>query len=154
MPTIYNQGPDRNSNRKLMTSSADNFSLIRRLSQFATHMQTFFSGVKFGEDQFGNRYYRDRKTAKGVRERRWVMYKGEPEASKVPPEWHIWLHHTADAPIPMDSALRKSWQKPFLQNQTGTTNAYFPPGHDGGQRAKATGDYQAWQPNETSQFKK
>ncbi len=129
--------------------SADkNFSLIRRLSQLGTRMQTMFCGVRVGEDQFGNVYYRDRKTVKGIRERRWVMYVGEPEASKVPPEWHIWLHHTADAPIAATSPLRKDWQKSYEPNQTGTEAAYFPPGHDGGKRAKATGDYQAWTPGE------
>ena len=131
-----------------MLNSDPAFSFIRRLSQFTTRMQTRFCGVEVGQDQFGNRYYRDRKTTKGVRERRWVMYVGEPEASKVPPEWHIWLHHTADAPIPLQSSLRKIWQKPYEQNQTGSEAAYFPPGHDGGQRAKATGDYEAWNPNE------
>lgn len=131
-----------------MPNSARPISFIRRISQFATVMQTCFCGVKVGEDQFGNRYYRDRKTPAGIRERRWVMYKGEPEASMVPPEWHIWLHHTANAPIPLDSHLRKSWQKPFQPNETGSESAYFPPGFDGGKRAKATGDYEAWNPNE------
>jgi NADH:ubiquinone oxidoreductase subunit len=124
------------------------FSLVRRLSQFATRLQTLLSGVEVGCDPFGNRYYHERRTPKGIRQRRWVMYNGEPEASKVPPEWHIWLHHTADAPIPLQSPLRRPWQKPFQQNQTGTAAAYFPPGYAGGKRRKATGDYEAWQPNE------
>ncbi len=131
-----------------MLKTEPKFSLIRRLSQFGTRFQTMFHGVEVGQDDFGNRYYHERKTPAGVRQRRWVMYQGEPEASKVPPEWHIWLHHTADAPIPASSPLRKKWQKVFQENQTGTEAAYFPPGHDGGKRAKATGDYQAWQPNE------
>jgi NADH:ubiquinone oxidoreductase subunit len=128
----------------------DNFSFVRRLSQFGTLMQTCFTGVKIGQDDFGNRYYHSRTTPKGVREKRWVVYAGEPEASKVPAEWHIWLHHTADAPIADNSPLRKSWQKPHQQNLTGTPEAYLPPGHtlEGGKRAKATGDYQAWQPEE------
>ena len=131
-----------------MPNNDTNFSLIRRLSQFGTRFQTMFYGVEVGQDQFGNRYYRERKATSGVRERRWVMYAGEPEASKVPPEWHIWLHHTAEAPIPGQSPLRKPWQKPYQPNQTGTEAAYFPPGHDGGKRAKATGDYQPWTPSE------
>lgn len=106
-------------------------------------MQMFFSGVKVGEDAYGNIYYRERK-ASGFREKRWVMYAGEPEASKVPPEWHIWLHHTADAPI--DTAKRKAWQKPHLQNMTGTPDAWMPPALEGKDRPKATGDYQAWTP--------
>jgi NADH:ubiquinone oxidoreductase subunit len=126
----------------------DNFSLIRRLSQFGTMMQTWFCGVAVGRDQFGNRYYHSRKTPQGVREKRWVVYAGEPEASKVPPEWHIWLHHTTNAPLPEES--RKVWQKPYQPNMTGTSEAYLPPGHtlEGGKRAKATGDYQAWRPEE------
>lgn len=126
-------------------SNSESFSLVRRLSQFGTVFQTMFYGVEVGRDQFGNRYFRERKTQAGVRERRWVMYSGEPEASKVPPEWHIWLHHTAEAPISAESPLHKSWQKPYQQNQTGSEAAYFPPGYDG-KRAKATGDYQAWKP--------
>ncbi len=129
----------------------ENFSLIRRLSQFGTLMQTRFCGREAGRDQFGNVYYRSRKTPKGVREKRWVMYAGEPEASKVPPEWHIWLHHTIDAPLPESSPFHKPWQKPYKPNATGTNEAYFPPGHvlAGGKRARTTGDYQAWTPDES-----
>jgi len=128
----------------------DNFSFIRRLSQFGTMLQTYMYGVAAGQDEFGNRYYHERATPKGVRQKRWVIYAGEPEASKVPPDWHIWLHHTANAPIPKDSPLRKTWQQNHKQNMTGTAEAYLPPGHtlEGGKRAKATGDYQAWSPEE------
>lgn len=135
----------------------ENFSFIRRLSQFGTLLQTRLCGVEVGQDSFGNRYYRERSrpktqaessTMKNFREKRWVIYAGEPEASKVPPEWHIWLHHTADAPLPEASPFHKSWQKPHQANQTGTSEAYAPPGHllKGGRRGKATGDYQAWNP--------
>jgi NADH:ubiquinone oxidoreductase subunit len=113
-------------------------------------MGTVFCGVAEGRDEFGNRYYRSRRVAKGMREKRWVIYAGEPEASKVPPEWHIWLHHTAAAPLPEDSAHRQPWQKPHVPNLTGTKEAYLPPGHtlEGGQRPKATGDYEAWRPRD------
>ncbi|MDE1900735.1 MAG: NADH:ubiquinone oxidoreductase subunit NDUFA12 [Alphaproteobacteria bacterium] len=124
----------------------ENLSFIRRLSQIGTLLHTQFCGREVGRDAFGNRYYRARKTPKGLRERRWVFYKGEPEASKVPPEWHIWLHHLADAPIP-DSA-RKPWQKPPVMNMTGTPQAWMPPALEGLDRPKATGDYQAWHPEQ------
>ncbi len=128
----------------------DNFSFIRRLSQLGTRLQTNFYGVEQGRDASGNRYYHERRTPKGVRQRRWVVYAGEPEASKVPPEWHIWLHHTTPAPIAEQSPFRQPWQKPHQPNMTGTENAYLPPGHtlEGGKRDKATGDYQAWKPEE------
>ena len=126
----------------------ENFSFIRRLSQFGTILQTCLSGVEVGRDAEGNRYYHERRTPKGVRQKRWVMFAGEPEASKIPPEWHIWLHHTANAPLPEGSSFHKPWQKPHIPNLTGTKAAYVPPGHvlAGGKRAKATGDYEAWKP--------
>ena len=127
----------------------ETFSLIRRLSQFGTLFQTRLYGVEVGSDAYGNRYFRARRAPpKGVREKRWVLYAGEPEASKVPPEWHIWLHHTMGEPLSERSPYHKPWQKPHQQNMTGTPEAYLPPGHtlEGGNRPKATGDYQAWRP--------
>ena len=38
-----------------------------------------------------------------ARKRRWVIYNGYAEASKVPPDWHGWLHYTFDEP-PTDRA--------------------------------------------------
>src|SRR5271168_1645728 len=99
---------------------ADNFSFIRRLSQFGTMLQTCFCGVEAGRDKSGNRYYHARRTPEGAREKRWVIYAGEPEASKVPPEWHIWLHHTTAAPLSPQSPFRQPWQKPYQPNMTGT----------------------------------
>lgn len=108
-------------------------------------------GQKVGQDQLGNIYYRAKPRPGYKRERRWVMYKGAPEASSVPPEWHGWLHHQSDE-VPGENAasFRRVWQKPPQPNLTGTKQAYRPPGHilEGGQREKATGDYQAWQPPE------
>lgn len=102
-----------------------------------------------GTDNSGNRYF-EGKPRKGYKHtRRWVMYKGAPEASKVPPEWHGWLHHQTDAvPSAEGESYRRPWQKPHRENMTGTTEAYRPPGHilKGGEREAATGDYEAWKP--------
>ncbi len=104
-------------------------------------------GKKVGEDETGNIYYVGKPRKGYQRERRWVMYNGAPEASKVPPEWHGWLHHQSDE-IPSDEGFRRPWQKPHQPNMTGTNHAYRPPGHilQGGERDKATGDYEAWKP--------
>lgn len=108
-------------------------------------LHTKLHGEKVGEDAYGNVYYRSKRKRFGNREERWVVYNGEAEASKVPPEWHAWLHHTTDTPI---ATPARPWLKPHQPNLTGTEDAYYPPGHDrrGGQRAKAGGDYQAWTP--------
>jgi len=122
-------------------------SLIRRLSEMGTLLDTWRHGQRVGSDAFGNVYYKARKTAAGQRERRWVIYADENDASLVPPEWHGWLHHTLAAPLQAGDAFHKSWQKPHQPNPTGTESAIFPPGHAGGQRAATTSDYQAWKPD-------
>ncbi len=111
-----------------------------------TRVITWLKGEVVGTDEFGNRYYQDRKAAPNGRRRRWVIYEGDDEASKVPPEWNAWLHQTNDR-VP-DGKPRRDWQKPHQPNMTGTAQAYRPSGHTlrGGQRASATGDYEAWTP--------
>ncbi len=96
-----------------------------------------------GTDRFGNRYFRGKKD----QGRRWVLYKGEAEASKVPPEWHAWLHHTI-ADVPPENLAAHPWQREHLPNLTGTDYAYKPAGDitKGGHRPAATGDYEAWRP--------
>lgn len=113
-----------------------------------TRLFTLFYGKLIGRDEYGNRYYEARSAKHGARKRRWVVYKGMAEPSKVPPQWHGWLHHTLDAPIADKQAKRFKWQKPHLPNLTGTANRYLPPGHllKGGQRAANEADYQAWKP--------
>lgn len=119
-----------------------------QISCYSLRNRIFNGGRLAGEDQFGNVYY-TAKARKGYdRERRWVMYKGRPEASDVPAEWHGWLHHQTDVLPTEDTSYRRSWQKPSKPNQTGTDGAYRPPGHrlDKGQRDKTSGDYEAWTP--------
>ena len=111
-----------------------------------TRIFTWLHGRSVGRDALGNIYYEDRRARPDGVHRRWVAYAGEPEASTVPPEWHAWLHYTTDAPLP--DTGRKPWQKPHIPNPTGTPASYRPQGHDynGGARAAATGDYEAWTP--------
>ena len=111
-----------------------------------TWLFTMLKGRQIGSDAAGNRYYEERRPRAHLRIRRWVAYAGAPEASKVPPEWHAWLHYTTDSPLPEN--VRQPWQKPHLANATGTALSYRPPGHDysGGQRARASGDYESWTP--------
>jgi NADH:ubiquinone oxidoreductase subunit len=120
-----------------------------------TRLFTWLRGELVGTDQFGNRYFREkgrRERVKGggmlSRERRWVLYNGQAEASRVPPQWHAWLHHTVEAtPLP-GSAPHYPWQKEHLPNLSGTPLAYRPPGSllRGGQRARSSGDYEPWTP--------
>ena len=120
------------------------------LSTFQINIFTMFKGEKVGTDMDGNVYYRGR-PQKGSyrRERRWVIYNGPAEASRIPPEWHGWLHHQTDLfPDLKNGHYRQNWQKPHKENMTGTSAAYMPKGHRSGsrERAPATGDYQSWTP--------
>lgn len=128
------------------------FSFLGALSPTHIGWVTLVSRAKkIGTDQAGNRYYAMPARHGYKHERRWVLYKGAPEASKVPPEWHGWLHYqTDDIPSSDRASFRRSWQKPHQQNMTGTTAAWRPQGHllSGGKRPAATGDYQAWTPPE------
>jgi NADH:ubiquinone oxidoreductase subunit len=104
---------------------------------------------RVGQDEQGNTYYEERKPSLEGRKRRYVIYKGYADGSKVPPDWHGWMHHTFDKP-PTDSPLpRKSWELPHQANLTGTLGAYRPKGSlaEGGERAPSSGDYEAWKPD-------
>jgi NADH:ubiquinone oxidoreductase subunit len=106
-----------------------------------TQIFTWRNGVKVGEDEHGNVFYR---TKNG--KRRWVIYNGEAEASRVSPDWHGWLHHTWDEP-PAEKPLRhKAWEKPHIANLTGTPSAYAPPGSIRKPQPKPRQDYEAWTP--------
>lgn len=117
---------------------------------FGTAMGTFFGGERVGSDAQGNVYFQAKRVRDG-RRRRWVMYNGANDASRVPPEWHGWLHNTIDS-LP-DDALPppRVWEKPAEPNLTGTVAAYRPAGalEAGGKRAAATGDYEAWSPDQS-----
>lgn len=114
-----------------------------------TRLFTWLHGRPVGQDAFGNRYFRSKGAPDPKREKRWVLYKGDAEASKVPAEWHAWLHHIVLDPPAPGSQPGRPWQKAHLPNLTGTTLAYRPPGHvlRGGHRARSSGDYEPWQPS-------
>ena len=106
-----------------------------------TQLWTWRKGEKVGEDATGNVYYRNADDS-----RRWVIFNGESEASKVPPEWHGWLHRTWDEP-PTDKPLaHKPWEKPHQENLSGTVFAYAPPGSLRRAEPAPRADYEAWTP--------
>ncbi|MDE2788981.1 MAG: NADH:ubiquinone oxidoreductase subunit NDUFA12 [Paracoccaceae bacterium] len=104
-----------------------------------TQFHTWLHGEFVGEDNQGNRYFR-----RGPR--RWVIYNGEAESSRIPPEWHGWLHHTAALPPSESPPVRKAWEKPHVENLTGTDGAYAPPGSLRSPNPELRPDYEAWVP--------
>ncbi len=113
-----------------------------------TKLYTWLNGEKVGEDEFGNVYFRHKKPQPDTREKRWVLYRHEEEATHIPPAWHAWIHHMTDKLPEEINKKRKKWQRPHMPNLTGTKFTYRPQGHflKGGKRAPARGDYEAWKP--------
>ena len=99
-----------------------------------------------GKDDTGNKYYEERRPSLEGRKRRYVIYNGYAEPSKVPAEWHGWLHHTWDEPPTKAPLKHKAWEKPHQENLTGTMAAYAPTGSIRRSEPVARKDYEAWQP--------
>lgn len=93
-----------------------------------------------GEDQFGNKYYQTVKADKNGNKKRFVIYKGSNEPSKVPPLWHAWLHYlTNDIPTKRSNLLHK-WQIEHKPNLTGTQAVKL-------EHNVNLKKYNSWQPN-------
>ncbi|MEJ6398475.1 NADH:ubiquinone oxidoreductase subunit NDUFA12 [Yoonia sp. 208BN28-4] len=108
---------------------------------FGTQLWTWRKGEKVGEDAQGNVFYTN---SEGTR--RWVIYNGDIEASRIDPDWHGWLHHTWDEPPTDKPVTHKVWEKPHQQNLTGTALAYAPAGSLRRVDPKPASDYEAWSP--------
>lgn len=111
---------------------------------FGAGMHIRGSAREVGRDALGNVYYQSKKG-----DRRYVIYNGQSDASRISPDWYAWMHKQIDD-VP-DHALPpvpKFHAEP-LPNLTGTNAAYRPAGslERGGRRAAAAGDYQAWTPD-------
>lgn len=110
-----------------------------------TRFHTWRRGKRVGEDEFGNVYYHDPSTG-----RRWVIYHGEAEASRIPPGWYGWMHHRTDV-VPGSAAdlyQTRAWELPHKPNLTGTAQAYRPRGSilTPEKRPEVSGDYEPWTP--------
>jgi NADH:ubiquinone oxidoreductase subunit len=114
-----------------------------------TMLNSALTGEQVGTDAQGNRYFRAKKRLPDGRERRWVIYEGANDASRVPAEWHGWLHGSFDGVPESHLPPPRIWEADYSPNATGTPAAYRPQGalERGGHRAAATGDYEAWTPD-------
>ncbi len=116
-------------------------------NQFFLRISSLLFSVKVGVDAYNNSYFTSKKKsiANNNRKRRWVIYAGEVEASKVPAEWNAWLHHVTDQ-IPKNNIRKPTWIKKHLPNMTGTekSNNY----KSVKQKNKVENKYSLWDPNE------
>ncbi|MDB2407350.1 NADH:ubiquinone oxidoreductase subunit NDUFA12 [Jannaschia sp.] len=121
--------------------------LLKRLvswwdgASIGTQLFTNRYGTEVGTDAEGNTFYRNTDDT-----RRWVIYAGDNDATRVGPDWYGWLHHTykqtpTDAPI-----AHKTWEKPHQPNRTGSDAAFLRQGSIRRADSKPTADYEAWTP--------
>ena len=102
-----------------------------------TFIYTLFTGKLAGSDEFGNKYYFNTKG------KRWVIYKNNIEASKIPSEWHSWLHFVS-LKTPSSNKKIFPWQKKHEENLTGTSRAHKPEGSLANDSKKNMKKYETW----------
>jgi len=102
-----------------------------------TWLYTLFNGKLIGQDEFGNKYYSNKKNT------RWVIYRKRVESSKIPPEWHMWIHYMVKNK-PIDNLAKFNWQKKYEENLTGTSKAYKPEGSLLSDSKKKSRKYEIW----------
>ena len=112
----------------------------------STMLYTKFFGYNIGQDEFGNKYYISK--AKANKKKRWVIYNGYADSSKVPARWHTWLHGVVDEIPSEQERSGKKWMRGHLPNLTGSDSAYRPSGSLTKQivEDKKKGNYESWSP--------
>ena len=109
---------------------------------YGTQLFTSRHGQKVGEDEQGNLYYRNEDDSK-----RWVIYNGEIEASRIPPDWHGWLHRTFDKAPTEQPLVHKDWELPHQENMSASgALSYKPSGSMRRADPVERSDYEAWAP--------
>lgn len=111
-----------------------------------TLLNSSLTGEQVGSDAQGNTYHRAKKPfPKGHpfagKERRWVIYNGANDASRVPAEWHGWLHGSFAGVPESNLPPPRIWEVDYTPNATGTAAAHRP------RHGKTSGDYKAWSPD-------
>jgi NADH:ubiquinone oxidoreductase subunit len=104
---------------------------------FGTFLYTMLTGKFISKDEFGNKYYIN---GKG---KRWVIYKNNIESTKIPPEWHSWIHFLVKKP-PLENIKKFAWQKKHEENLTGTKKAHKPDGLLSSESKKKNKKYENW----------
>ena len=112
----------------------------------STMLYTRFFGQNVGHDEFGNEYYISK--AKAANKKRWVIYNGYADSSKVPARWHTWLHGVVDEIPTEQKRSDKKWMRSHLPNLTGSDSAYRPSGSLSKKRGneEQKGNYESWTP--------
>ena len=106
-----------------------------------TKLFTFIRGKQVGTDNENNKFYVHKKNS----QKRWIIYNGLMDASRIPAEWHDWLHYRTDE-IPNESDKKLDWYKMHKENSTGTDESYSPDLSKDKEPAILKKNYEPWRP--------
>lgn len=99
------------------------FGILKKI----TAMSLFFTAKFIGKDEYNNKYYESKHRQDSFgRKKRFCIYNGIVEASKVPSHWHSWLHYGTETPI---AHKKLFWFKVHTPDLTGTPYAFSPNKH-------------------------
>ena len=118
-----------------------------KLLQLLTKLKLFISSAKLvGVDEYRNKYYELKQADYLGRKKRICIYHGTVEASKIPSNWHNWMHHSSKGEL---KHKRLFWGKSHTPNVTGTDYAFQPNHHTqnnihGKSFIDSNADYQPW----------
>ncbi len=99
------------------------------MMKFLVRIYLNFFGKKVGEDAYGNQYFETNRKDSFGRKKRFCLYNGKPEASKISPEWFPFMHYQIEAKDVLKNPKQYKWQKPALPNLTLSDVKYLPKNH-------------------------
>ena len=113
------------------------FKILRLITIIKTKLFAKLVGI----DNFGNLYFEHntQKTSVG-KKKRFCIYNGTSESSRVPAVFHSWLHYSHDDIALIKFLPKYPWQKEHTINMTGTNFATIP------QNPTKQQHYSSWKP--------
>ena len=99
------------------------------MMKFLVRIYLKFRGTEVGEDQYGNKYFELKRVDSFGRKKRYCLYSGLVEASKIAPEWHPFMHYQIEAKEVPKNIRSYKWQKLALPDLTLSDVKYLPKNH-------------------------
>lgn len=111
----------------IITFLLSNFLYVFAILKFLTLLRLRFTAKLIGSDEYQNRYYESKSHSDSFgRKKRFCIYHGVVEGSKIPSRWHAWIHHTTIEPLQYKHLF---WHKAHIPDVTGTVYAFRPNKH-------------------------
>jgi NADH:ubiquinone oxidoreductase subunit len=97
--------------------------------KFLVRIYLHFFATKVGSDEYGNQFFELKTSDYLGRKKRYCLYNGYVEASKISPEWHPFMHYQIEAKAVKKTFKQYKWQKPFVPDTTLSGSKFLPKNH-------------------------